>query len=370
MESSRLLETFEQVLGSIDAEAANAYEQALPTLVEAVNTTMEEREDLDDLIGPNTSDVMESNHTNHGNFVLSQLRVRSARTLLEIASWAYQSYIKRGFSPSYFPIAMQAWQNAISQHIDERNAALLNTLYQAIIDGHQDLLIASQQSGETMQVHENIYPFFKEYLTALLEPDSLRATHITRSYIQGVEQIPTWWEQVIWPAMHEVGRLWSDGIITVGQEHIATSITQRIMSIYYPMILELPRDKGAIVVTASPGELHEIGARMVADFLELHGWDVYYTGADTPQESIVSLLENLHARVLCISTTMPYNLMYVSSIVERVRNGHRPGPIYVVVGGQAYKSDVRAWQAVGADRYISSASEAVQFLDSFLLHNH
>lgn len=361
-----VIELLEQKLARIDEETANAYEMALPLMVETVNAEMQKLENLADVIGPNLIEVMFTDHMNHANFILSQLRMKSAKTMVEVITWVYRSYVKRGFSPSYFPVDIRAWKRAIAQYIPEPYASQLQELYQVFLDSHQEFLVASQRPEEAMGVDDAIYPYFQEYLAALLEPNSLGAIQLARSYIRGPEHIPIWWEQVIWPAMHEIGRLWSEGIITVGQEHIATSITQRIMSIYYPMILELPRKKGTVLVAASSGELHEIGARMVADFLELHGWDVYYTGADTPQESIVDLLHHLQCRFLCISTTMPYNLRYVSRIVERVRDERFQGAVKVIVGGQAYRTDPGVWQKVGADHYVASASEVVRLLEAFL----
>jgi MerR family transcriptional regulator, light-induced transcriptional regulator len=361
-----LLQKLEEVLAEVDRAAADAYEHELPFLIDMVNEAMEQREDVSDLIGTNALEVMHTNHANHGNFIATQLRVRSARTLRDIAVWAYRSYMSRGFSPSYFPAVLTAWKEAVGKRLGAgtSNAAQVQAVYQVLLDSHHELLVESQVSTDPVRVEESLLPYFQNYLRSLVEPDSQSAIRISRSFIQTVRDIPVWWEQVICPTMYEIGRLWAEGELTVGQEHIATAITQRVMALFYPLILELPREKGSIVVTASPGELHEVGARMLADLLEMNGWDVYYTGANTPRDSILSLLEVQKARFLCISTTMPFNLGHVADIIRDVHAMNHNSSMQVLVGGQAYRSDREAWQAIGADMYFASASQAIYYLDS------
>lgn len=59
-------------------------------------------------------------------------------------------------------------------------------------------------------------------------------------------------------------------------------------------------------------ELHEIGARMVADLFEYHGWDSIYLGAVVPAEAIKLLGEH---RPDLRPSTMP---RYLSPLPEAV----------------------------------------------------
>lgn len=363
-----LLDTLSQVLNNVSVDAATAYEQNISVIVDQINTLMKQREDLMDLIGINKPTLMETNHHNHAHFISTQLYLLSASTLAKGVVWAYHTYIQRGFSPYYFPIELRTWQQVIAQHLDEEHALLINAVYQAMIDCHPDFLFLSRSPTTTesgVNIDEPLLGYFKRYLDALLEPNMQAAIEVSKEYIKSAEHIPIWWERVIMPCMYEIGRLWADGVITVGQEHIATSITQRVISTFYPFILELPRNRGVIIVAVSPDELHEIGARMVADILELHGWDVYYTGANTPEDSLIDLIRSQEAKHLCISTTLPSNLKSVSSIIHHVRSETFNHPVHVLVGGQAYMSDANLWKTVGADAYAPSATQSLEYLKSF-----
>lgn len=211
---------------------------------------------------------------------------------------------------------------------------------------------------------ERLAPFFERFIAALLTPDTAAAIRVTGEYVKTPADLSIWWEQIIQPAMYEVGDRWSRGEITVGQEHLATAITQRVMAIYYPMILELPRLKGTIVVTASPGELHEIGTRIVADLLEISGWDVYCTGAYTPAPTVVDLVQRTRAQFLCISTTLVASLPAVAALIEQVRGACGPAAPQILVGGQAYMQKHSLWRDVGADSFALTARAGIDYIQA------
>lgn len=360
-----LIQYLTDVLQPIDDTAKQAYEQAMTSMVASVNEVMSKREDIVDLIGPNALEVMYGNHLNHVNFMVSLFGVKSAETLAKTIVWVYQSYMSRGFSPNYFPIELKAWQHAVDQYLAPAHATIINALYQTLIEHHRDFLFLSKSQASSpydTTIEAPLLGYFQRYLDALLAPNMNNAINVSKEYIETVWEIPIWWENIIMPSMYEIGRLWSNGKITVGQEHMATSITQRVISLHYPKILELPRNKGTVIVGVSPEELHEIGARMVADMLEMHGWDVHYTGANTPSDDLAELIHTLDAQFLCISTTIPSHLPQVQNIIKNVRSKTKEKKVHVLVGGQAYMIDPELWKTVGADGFVINASQSVEYL--------
>ncbi len=101
--------------------------------------------------------------------------------------------------------------------------------------------------------------------------------------------------EVFAPVLREVGRLWQLGQATVGQEHLVTAATQLAMAQLYPRTFATPRIGRTIVVAAVGGELHEIGARMVADLFELGGWDSHFLGANTPTNAVIDIVGQIGA---------------------------------------------------------------------------
>jgi methanogenic corrinoid protein MtbC1 len=72
-------------------------------------------------------------------------------------------------------------------------------------------------------------------------------------------------------ALHRIGELWEMNKISVTQEHMATSITQYAIAAIYPRLVPEVANRGSMVVTGVSGELHQIGANLVADTMEAKG---------------------------------------------------------------------------------------------------
>ena len=106
--------------------------------------------------------------------------------------------------------------------------------------------------------------------------------------------------------------------VSVAQEHFCTAATQLIMSQLYPHIFATVKTGRCLVATAVGGELHEIGVRMMADFLEMEGWDTYYLGGNMPAESIVRSLKDRHADVVAISATISSRVSKVTELIDAI----------------------------------------------------
>jgi len=165
---------------------------------------------------------------------------------------------------------------------------------------------------------------------------------------------------VITPAMRELGRRWHLNQVTVGQEHYCTAVAQMVMAQMFPSIFEGDRrSTGRIVSVCVAGELHEIGARMVADLFEMNGWDTIFLGADVPKSSVIDTLVGTESEVLAISATLAANLGFVSEIIDAVRQEPACAGVKVMVGGAAFEIEPTLWQRVGADGWAPDATEAL-----------
>jgi methanogenic corrinoid protein MtbC1 len=165
--------------------------------------------------------------------------------------------------------------------------------------------------------------------------------------------------------MVEIGRLWEIGDITVAQEHLASSLVSRVMASLYPRILVAQHTLGKAVVTTSPNEYHELGARMVADVLETDGWDAYFLGANTPRKDLVQMLLDRRPELLLISVAMFFNLVRAQEIVEAVRAREELRDIRIMIGGRALLHDPGLWRRLGADGWGADAVQAAALAKSW-----
>jgi methanogenic corrinoid protein MtbC1 len=98
--------------------------------------------------------------------------------------------------------------------------------------------------------------------------------------------------------------------------------------------------------------------RMVADFLEMEGWDTYYLGGNMPAESIVRSLKDRHADVVAISATISSRVSKVTELIDAIRSASSQPPVKILVGGYPFNIAEGLWQRVGADGYARNAQEA------------
>jgi MerR family transcriptional regulator, light-induced transcriptional regulator len=197
------------------------------------------------------------------------------------------------------------------------------------------------------------------YLEALLRHDRQAASRMVSESIGGGEDIRDVYLHVFQRSQYEIGRLWQMGKVTVAQEHYCTAATQMIISQLYPHLLSAPRIGREAVVACVRGELHEVGARMVADFLEMEGWDTIYLGANTPDGSIVRLVQERRPSLLAVSATMTFHVGAVANLVQAVREVVGRGQ-KIIVGGYPFNIAPGLWRSMGADGCARDAREAVE----------
>ena len=198
------------------------------------------------------------------------------------------------------------------------------------------------------------------YLDALLGGDRKAAWELVMEAIDSGVPVREIYLHVFQRTQHEIGRLWQLNRATVAQEHYCTAATQLIMSQLYPSIFATQRVGRCLVGACVAGEMHEIGMRMVADFLEMEGWDTYYLGANTPAESIIiSVLEH-GADVLAISATLTAHLGAVADLIALIRSHEPAMSVKIMVGGYPFNHSADLWRGMGADGCASDAQEAIR----------
>ena len=194
-----------------------------------------------------------------------------------------------------------------------------------------------------------------EYLTALLRGEPAEARRAIDDAVERGVSARTIYLDVLGPALHEIGELWASGRISVADEHLATATTQVLLARLAPRLRREPRLERRAVVASLEGELHALGARFVADFLEGDGWTVLELGASTPRDALVSFVAEAEPHLVAISTTLTTNLEGVRDVVARLRA--LPNAPLIAVGGQAYAGDPELARHVEPDVFANDAGE-------------
>jgi len=186
------------------------------------------------------------------------------------------------------------------------------------------------------------------YLTALLSRGSARARHVIATALADGVAIPDIYLEILQPALYEVGHRWALGELSVAEEHYATALTEQLLHELSARMRLPPSDGRLAIVACTPGELHVLGARMAADFLEADGWEVLQLGAATPAEDLADLVESEQPDLVALSTATAGSLPGLAQVLERLRRV-RPRPL-IAVGGQFWTAETsQAAREMGAD---------------------
>ncbi len=137
---------------------------------------------------------------------------------------------------------------------------------------------------------------------------------------------------VVQAAQREIGELWQRNEVTIAQEHMATAISQLTLATLFERAHVPPRNGKKVLVACVEGELHDLPARLVADYLDLAGFDVRYLVANVPHDHLVSMIASERPDLIGLSVTMTFNVSAARTAVERIR-AVSSAPLFV--GGHA-----------------------------------
>jgi len=175
---------------------------------------------------------------------------------------------------------------------------------------------------------------------------------------------PSVYLEVIQAAQHEIGRLWQEKRLTVAQEHVATDISRWAVAQLQPHLPSQPSNGKRVVVACVEGELHDLGARMVADFLEMAGFDVNYLGANVPAESLAELVRERRPDLLALSATASPHVAALRRAIVAVR-GVAGDRIPIAAGGQVFLRKRGLGRRLGVDIHAPDARGAIAAVQRF-----
>jgi methanogenic corrinoid protein MtbC1 len=170
---------------------------------------------------------------------------------------------------------------------------------------------------------------------ALSAMRSFRSDHLRRALDEGVVRFGHngVLHRVIHPLAREVGELWQTGAITAAHEHFASALIRDfLLGAARPFAL----GEGAprAVVGTPAGQLHELGAVMVAAAATNVGWRTIYLGPSLPAAEIAGAAIQNRARVVLLSLVYPTDDPQMAGELTQLRR-YLPAEVAIVAGGRA-----------------------------------
>jgi len=171
--------------------------------------------------------------------------------------------------------------------------------------------------------------------------------------------IVTLYSEILAPSLNDMKCKDSEAAVCIWKEHVRSSIVRTVIESCYPRVLKERAARGAkntgvkAVVVCPSEELHEIGARMVADFFTLCGYEVTFVGANTPLDDFLAAVDFIRPKYVCVSVTDHYNLVAARKVITKIR-AKAGKDVTIIVGGRAFRTNPETAKNMGADLLLDS----------------
>lgn len=210
-------------------------------------------------------------------------------------------------------------------------------------------------------ISESLY---ENYLSVLLAGKRSECNQIVQELLDSDIDLKHLYSQLFQRSMYKVGELWETNHISVAKEHLATSITEGLLNLSYPAVFGTERIGKTAVISCSANEFHQVGGKMVADILELNGWDGYFLGANTPPEDMTQFIQEKQPDLVGLSLSILSNIDQLKTSIEAVK-GDFPN-MDLIIGGQAFRwGDADIVKRYGSTEYIPTLDELEKSIKAF-----
>jgi methanogenic corrinoid protein MtbC1 len=292
----------------------------------------------------------------HFLYLADAVAASSPTLFSDYVAWAKVMLSARGVPATDLSRNLVIMQEVVHQNFPSELSTVIDQFFEA---GLSRLPSVSTDLPTLLEGAGPHIALAKRFLTLLLDGERQAASQLILQAVDSGVPVRDVYLHVFQASQREIGRLWQLNQVSVAQEHYCTAATQLIMAQLYPRIFRSEKSGQRIIVTSVAGELHEIGARIVADFFEMEGWDTYYLGANSPFVAVVQAIADRGAQLLAVSVTMVFHLRVVEELIARVRASTGANTVKILVGGYPFNIEPELWKRVGADAFAVDAAEAV-----------
>lgn len=154
--------------------------------------------------------------------------------------------------------------------------------------------------------------------------------------------------EIITPAMIEIGKGWKEGRISIAGEHMASIVfEQKIVSLLDASQVYSQATSGSrsALCACFPAEDHKMGILSIAYHLASHGFPVIFLGNALPFKDLEYAINNIRPASVWLSVTR--SSLYRRHLKELVDLVKRYQPLQFFIGGQALTKENKALKDVG-----------------------
>ena len=200
--------------------------------------------------------------------------------------------------------------------------------------------------------------------TAVLKGNRNGIVKITKEALESGEKPAELLNQVLLPAINQVGEFFDQGKYFLPQLIASAEAMKNSIEVLEPLLQtggtgeEMP----VVVIATVEGDIHDIGKNLVALMLKNHGFHVIDLGKDVPQAKILESAKEHHAEFIALSALMTTTMQRMREIVAAAKEEGITAKI--IIGGAVITQEYA--DEIGADGYSKDAADAVKLAKSLL----
>jgi methanogenic corrinoid protein MtbC1 len=311
---------FEQIkheskaLPVISAQAKDLFHKAMPEILRLVNEKFRLQSQFEmEALDPEAMNFIQDAHRHLADLLLGIYENSLFEKLADEFRWYVSVFTSRGFKKDYFEKMLEAWIFAIHALIKPPESGELTRPLNWIVRRLPVFFESSKEEKPALTAEQ------ERLLSLLLEKKRSKTWEFVQSFVEKEPSMERVYFDLLIPVLIRVGKLWERNEIGVADEHAATAIIRDLLSKIQSL---RPPEKPVpykALVSCVPGEEHDIGAEILADYLEIKGWTVYFIGHSTPEEDILKSLLELKPDVVFFSMTQISRINEARRIIQRVK---------------------------------------------------
>lgn len=170
------------------------------------------------------------------------------------------------------------------------------------------------------------------------------------------------YENLLWPAMENVEKLWKDDRINRATEQLATRINRMIADQLQGLLAGAPASGKKALLLCAPNEPEELGAQMICDMLEARGWEVYFLGGGVPDDEVLMLIGLHRPDMLIIYGTRPDDTPAIRGLIDNVRHVDPCPEMNIMLTGGIFARTDGLWNEVKADLFASDLRDTIEIV--------
>ncbi len=281
-------------------------------------------------------------------YIIEGIKNNSDTMIIEYFRWMLDNMRHRGYDIEIIKQMFESLQTRFKAYFGK---TLLEKISFETIT--QTLSLSDMKNDDDAHPH-------KPYLRALLDKNKHQAHDIVHQYFNDGMPIDEIYTTIIQPALYDIGHLWQTGEINVADEHLATVISQYVLTTLYPFIFATENHQYKAVGTSIGNERHEIGIRMIMDMFEYYGWNTQYLGANTPKNSFIKFIKDYQPDLVALSLTLSIHFSDLKDTIQQIKADPSLNHVKVIIGGQPFKHNKKLIEQSGADAYAKDIKEALK----------